>query len=61
VTKKWVRALYRIRARLLFRHAALAEGGAGEEYWQAGRSVAGIRSVRPVAEIVREMEEAVRG
>jgi len=34
------------------------DSGAGE-YWQAGKSVAGIRDVRPAGEIVREFAEAL--
>jgi len=61
LTKKWVRSAYRIRAGLLFRHSALSHSAAGEDYWQAGRSVAGIDAIESVATIMKRFEDAVTG
>jgi hypothetical protein len=36
----------------------LSDRGA-HEYWQAGKSVAGIHDVKSVREIMRELEEAL--
>ena len=55
-TKHWLRTIYALRSAWQLKRASLA-GGAGEktskDYWQAGKSVAGIRSVEPAGAIVR--------
>jgi len=55
-TKHWMRTIYALRSAWQLKRASLA-GGAGEksskDYWQAGKSVAGIRAVEPAGEIVR--------
>jgi nitronate monooxygenase len=55
-TKHWMRTIYALRSAWQLKRASLA-GGAGEktskDYWQAGKSVAGIRSIEPAGEIVR--------
>jgi nitronate monooxygenase len=61
--KHWMRAAWSIRAGLSLRRAARGGGGGGGtggQIWQAGRSVAGIDAVRPVAEILADFERAVR-
>jgi hypothetical protein len=37
----------------------LYKGAGAEEYWQAGKSVAGIHGVEPVAEIVAKLAAAL--
>ncbi|MBI1809940.1 MAG: nitronate monooxygenase, partial [Gemmatimonadetes bacterium] len=39
--------------------ASLNHGTGSREYWQAGRSVAGIHDIRPAGEIVREFAGAL--
>jgi nitronate monooxygenase len=55
-TKHWMRTIYALRSAWQLKRASLA-GGAGErtskDYWQAGKSVAGIRSIEPAGKIVR--------
>ncbi len=55
-TKHWMRTIYALRSAWQLKRASLA-GGAGEktskDYWQAGKSVAGIRAIEPAGEIVR--------
>jgi nitronate monooxygenase len=50
-----------LRSAWQLKRASLA-GGAGEktskDYWQAGKSVAGIRAVEPAGEIVRRFAAA---
>lgn len=58
-TKKWVRTYYALTSLRRLKKSALSDRGA-TEYWQAGKSVAGIHSVKPVAEIMAEFEAALR-
>jgi nitronate monooxygenase len=57
-TRHWMRTLYAVRAMWLLRRASYDAAGKGE-YWQAGRSVEGIRGVEPVAAIVGRFREAI--
>jgi nitronate monooxygenase len=56
-----MRTIYALRSAWQLKRASLA-GGAGEasskDYWQAGKSVAGIRAVEPAGEIVRRFAAA---
>jgi nitronate monooxygenase len=56
-TKHWMRAFYAIRSAVKLKKASLDPHGT-KDYWQAGRSVAGIREIKSVAEIVSEFEAA---
>jgi len=60
-TKHWMRTIYALRSAWQLKRASLA-GGAGEktskDYWQAGKSVAGIHAVEPAVEIVRRFAGA---
>jgi nitronate monooxygenase len=58
-TKRWVRTWYALTSLRKLKKAALSSRGANE-YWQAGRSVAGIHDVKPVAQIMREFDAALR-
>ena len=58
-TKHWMRTWFALQS-LRRLKSGLMKDGSGGEYWQAGRSVAGIREVRPAAEIVREFADAWR-
>ena len=62
-TKHWMRTIYALRSAWQLKRASLA-GGAGEktskDYWQAGKSVAGIHAIEPAAEIVRRFAAAAR-
>ena len=55
-TKHWMRTIYALRSAWQLKRASL-KGGAGEktskDYWQAGKSVAGIPRIEPAGEIVR--------
>ena len=51
-TKHWMRTIYALRSLWQLRRSLHATSGRGD-YWQAGRSVAGVRSVEPVGSIVR--------
>src|SRR6266550_721042 len=58
---RWMRTIYALRSAWQLKRASLA-GGAGEktskDYWQAGKSVAGIHAVEPAGEIVRRFAAA---
>ena len=57
-TKRWVRTYYALTSLRRLKESALSNKGA-TEYWQAGKSVAGIHEVKPVAEIMGEFEQAL--
>ena len=59
-TKHWMRSFYALRALRQLKHASL-EGSAYRDYWQAGKSVAGIDELVPAGEVVRRYAEAWRG
>jgi nitronate monooxygenase len=56
--KHWMRSYYALTSLRRLKKSSLTEMGA-REYWQAGKSVAGIEDVRPVAEIIREFVAAL--
>ena len=58
-TKKWMRSFYAIKSVWQLKRASLDESGE-KDYWQAGKSVAGIDRIEPAGEIVRRVAEAAR-
>jgi nitronate monooxygenase len=56
--KYWMRSIYAITSLRRLKNSSLTSAGANE-YWQAGKSVAGIHSVETVAEIMREFAAAL--
>lgn len=50
-TKHWMRGFYAVRSAIQLRKASL-DPNATRDFWQAGRSVADIDSVQPVADIL---------
>ncbi len=56
-TKHWMRLIYSLQSAWKLKKASL-RGAAYEEYYQAGKSVAGVRAIEPVAAIVRRFAEA---
>jgi len=57
-SKHWLRMLYTLRSAFKLRHASLDEDGE-REFWQAGKSVAGIHQVEPAGVIVRRFHAAL--
>ena len=55
-TKHWMRSFYALRSLWQLKRASLGE--TSTEYWQAGKSVAGITSVESAGEIVRRFARA---
>ncbi|UQA63103.1 NAD(P)H-dependent flavin oxidoreductase [Polyangium aurulentum] len=57
--KHWMRMFYSLQSIWQLKRASL-QGVGYKEYFQAGKSVAGIRGVEPAADVVRRCAEAVR-
>jgi len=58
-TKHWMRTIYALKSFWQLRRSLHATRVRGD-YWQAGKSVSGIRSVEPVAPIIRRFSDAAR-
>jgi len=56
--KYWMRSIYAVTSLRRLKKSSMTSAGANE-YWQAGKSVAGIDSVRPVAELVKDFAAAL--
>ncbi|PVV10071.1 MAG: 2-nitropropane dioxygenase [gamma proteobacterium symbiont of Ctena orbiculata] len=59
-TKHWMRMFYTLRSAFQLRKSSLDEKGE-TEFWQAGKSVAGIHQIEPVAAIINRYESALKG
>ena len=57
--KRMMRALYALWSGWKLKRSSLDASGK-RDFWQAGRSVAGIDRVRPAGEVIRELAEAAR-
>ena len=57
-TKHWMRTIYALRSLWQLKRGLLKEG-APDDYWQAGKSVAGIERIEPAGEIVRRFGAAL--
>ncbi len=60
-TKHYMRSMYALRSLWQLKRASLDTSDAAKEYWQAGKSVAGIESIEPAGEIVRRLASALAG
>jgi nitronate monooxygenase len=62
-TKHWMRTLYSIRSVIQLKRSMNRDAGAtsSADYWQAGKSVAGIHGIEPAGEIVRRYAAALEG
>ncbi len=52
-TRHWMRTIYSLQAIWKLKRASL-QGSGHKDYWQAGKSVAGINEIQPVANIVAD-------
>ena len=57
--KYWMRSIYAMTSLRRLKHSSLSSAGANE-YWQAGKSVAGIHGVTPTAQVIREFAQALK-
>jgi hypothetical protein len=55
-TKHWMRTWYALNSVRRLKKSLLTDD-TSREYWQAGKSVAGIHEVKPAGQIVREFAE----
>jgi len=58
--KHLMRTIYALKALWQLKRASLDETGS-KDYWQAGKSVAGVHEIEPAGEIVRRFAAAARG
>ena len=58
-TKHWMRTIYALRSLWALKRGLLRDSPE-RDYWQAGKSVAGIDRIEPASEIVRRFAEAWR-
>lgn len=59
-TKQWMRAWYALCSGRRFKQITL-HGGSPKDYWQAGKSVAGIHSIEHAGDIVKQFAAIVVG
>jgi nitronate monooxygenase len=59
-TKHWMRSIYAIRSLVQLKRSLKRDdaGATSADYWQAGKSVAGIRATEPAGDIVRRFARA---
>ena len=58
-TKHWMRTIYALRSLWQLKRGLMKEG-ADNDYWQAGKSVAGIERIEPAGDVVRRFAAATR-
>jgi nitronate monooxygenase len=58
-TKHWMRTLYALRSLWSLKRGLLRDSP-DKDFWQAGKSVAGIEAIEPAGEIVRRFAQAAR-
>lgn len=56
--KHWMRLFYTIRSAFQLRKSSMDEEGK-QEFWQAGKSVAGIHEIEPAADIVKRFKDTL--
>jgi nitronate monooxygenase len=59
-TKHFMRTVYALRSAWALKRS-LMDGGGSTDYWQAGKSVAGIDAIVPAGRVVRAFAAAARG
>jgi nitronate monooxygenase len=59
-TKHFMRTVYALRSAWALKRS-LMDGGGSTDYWQAGKSVAGIDAILPAGRIVHDFAAAARG
>ncbi|MFQ5525326.1 MAG: NAD(P)H-dependent flavin oxidoreductase [Thermoanaerobaculia bacterium] len=57
--KHWMRTIYALKSLWQLKRASLDEEGT-KDFWQAGKSVAGVTAIEPAAKIVHRFAEAAR-
>jgi nitronate monooxygenase len=57
--KHWMRTFYALKSLWQLKRASLDDSGS-KDYWQAGKSVAGVDAVEPAGDVVRRFADAAR-
>lgn len=58
-TKHWMRLWYTLNSVRQFKNIT-QHGGSSKDYWQAGKSVAGIHTIEPAGDIIKRFAAAAR-
>ena len=58
--KHWMRMIYALKSIWQLKKASLDESGS-RDFWQAGKSVAGVHEIEPAGDIVRRFATAAKG
>ena len=56
--KYWMRSIYALRSLRRLKETSLSSAGAND-YWQAGKSVAGIHTIESAREIIEDFAAAL--
>ena len=59
-TKHLMRSIFALRSLWELKRSSVGEGSDAKDYWQAGRSVAGVTSIEPAGDVVRRFAAAAR-
>lgn len=59
-TKHWMRMIYSLRSLWSLKKSVTKKGYSSKDFWQAGKSVAGIHRVEPAGDVVRRFADAAR-
>ncbi|HWJ21951.1 MAG TPA: nitronate monooxygenase [Gemmatimonadaceae bacterium] len=59
-TKHFMRSVYALRSLWQLKRSSVTGDGAAPDYWQAGRSVAGITTIESAGDVVRRFDAAWR-
>jgi nitronate monooxygenase len=59
-TKHFMRSVYALRSLWQLKRSSVTGDGSSPDYWQAGRSVAGIESIESAGDVVRRFDAAWR-
>lgn len=59
-TKHWMRTFYSVRSLFSLRRSIQKKGYSSKDFWQAGKSVAGVHEVEPAGNIIRRFADAAR-
>lgn len=59
-TKHWMRMIYSLKSLWSLKRSIKKKGYSSKDFWQAGKSVAGVHRVEPAGDIIRRFAEAAR-
>lgn len=59
-TKHWMRMIYSLKSLWSLKRSIKKKGYSSKDFWQAGKSVAGVHRVEPAGAIIRRFAEAAR-